>query len=155
MKLKFRPMSEKEFDQFMSFLIPDYAKDLSDNYMIPLDTAMEESKDLMAQLFSNKHNTEGQSVCHVVSMEEDKVVGSLWYNIQPTTNKAYIYHILIEEEYRKQGIATAVLQQLEEDMRNRRVTSMGLNVFGSNPHAYELYEKLGYRVQSTSMGKRI
>ncbi|WP_211654081.1 GNAT family N-acetyltransferase [Planococcus alpniumensis] len=155
MKLKFRPMSEKEFDQFMAFLIPDYAQDLSENYMIPEDAAMEESRALMAQLFSNKQNTEEQSVCHVVSMEEDKVVGSLWYNIQSTTNKAYIYHILIGEEYRKQGIATAVLQKLEEDMRNRGVTSMGLNVFGTNPNAYELYEKLGYQVQSISMGKRI
>ncbi|MBU9672676.1 GNAT family N-acetyltransferase [Planococcus sp. CP5-4] len=155
MNLKFRPMSEEEFDQFMAFLIPDYAQDLSENYMIPLNIAMEESKDLMSQLFSNKQDTEGQSVCHVVSMEEDKVVGSLWYNIEPSTNKAYIYHILVGEEYRKKGIATAVLQKLEEDMRNRGVTSMGLNVFGTNPHAYELYEKLGYRVLSTYMGKRI
>ncbi|ALS74105.1 hypothetical protein AUC31_02020 [Planococcus rifietoensis] len=155
MKIEMQPMSEEEFDQFMAFLIPDYAKDLSENYMIPEDAAMEESRALMAKLFLNKQNTEGQSVCHVVSMEEDKVVGSLWYNIEPSTNKAYIYHILIGEEYRKQGMATAVLQKLEEDMRNRGVTSMGLNVFGTNPHAYELYEKMGYRVQSTSMGKRI
>ena len=155
MKLQFKPMSEEEFDQYMEFLIPDYAKDVSQNYMIPLDAAMEESKALMTQLFSNKQDTDEQSVYNIYSIEEDTVMGAIWYHVQSSSNKAYIYHILIKEKHRRKGIAAAALRKLEEEMRKCGITSMGLNVFGTNPNAYELYEKLGYRVQSTSMGKRI
>lgn len=65
------------------------------------------------------------------------------------------YHILINEESRKKGYATYVLQELEEDMKSLGITSMGLNVFGTNPNARKLYEKLGYKTASTAMGKRI
>ncbi|WP_271852575.1 hypothetical protein [Planococcus maritimus] len=81
MQLKFKSMSEVEFDQYMKFLIPDYAKDLSQNYKIPLDAAMEESKALMTQLFSNKQDTAEQSVYTIYSIEEDMVVGTIWYHI--------------------------------------------------------------------------
>ena len=155
MTIAFHPMTEEEFDRYMAYLIPDYAKDLSDNFIIPLDLAMMESKDLISKLLPNKHHTDEHFVCHIVSIEDKQSVGAIWYNIQFSTNKAYIYHVLIKEEFRKKGFASAALQTLERTVKSRGVTSLGLNVFGSNPHAYKLYEKLGYHVQSTSMGKRI
>jgi len=79
----------------------------------------------------------------------------IWYNIQSETKKAFIYHILINEEFRNKGYATFVLQELEETMKSSGITSMGLNVFGTNPNAHKLYEKLGYQTASTAMGKRL
>ena len=155
MKTKLQKMTDEEFDHYLAYFIPDYAKDLSENYMIPLEKAMEESKDLMEQLLPNKQDTEGQLVYNIYSIDEDKTIGVIWYNIQTESNKAYIYHILIKEEFRKKGFATFVLQELEETMKSTGITSMGLNVFGKNPNAYKLYEKLGYQTQSTAMGKRI
>lgn len=155
MKTKLQQMTEEEFDQYLAYFIPDYAKDLSENFMIPLEKAMKESKDLMEQLLPNKQKSEGQLVYNIYSIDEDKTIGVIWYSIQTESNKAYIYHILIKEEFRKNGFATFVLQELEETMKNTGITSMGLNVFGKNPPAYKLYEKLGYQTQSTLMGKRI
>ncbi|EGA90687.1 GCN5-related N-acetyltransferase [Planococcus donghaensis MPA1U2] len=155
MKTKLQQMTEEEFDKYMAYLIPDYAKDLSENYMIPLEKAMNESKELMDQLLPNKQNSAEQLVYNIYSTDEDKTVGVIWYNIQSDSNKAYIYHIFIKEEFRKKGFATFVLQELEESMKSVGVISMGLNVFGTNPNAYKLYKKLGYQVQSTAMGKRI
>lgn len=155
MKTKLQQMTEEEFDKYLAYFIPDYAKDLSENYMIPLEKAMNESKELMDQLLPNKQNSAEQLVYNIYSTDEDKTVGVIWYNIQSDSNKAYIYHIFIKEEFRKKGFATFVLQELEESMKSVGVTSMGLNVFGTNPNAYKLYKKLGYQVQSTAMGKRI
>ncbi|AQU79276.1 MULTISPECIES: GNAT family N-acetyltransferase [Planococcus] len=155
MKTKLQQMTEEEFDRYLAYFIPDYAKDLSENYMIPLEKAMEESKDLMEQLLPNKQGTEGQLVYTIYSTEEDKTIGVIWYTIQSESNKAYIYHILIHEEFRKKGFATLVLKELEENMKSAGITSMGLNVFGRNPNAYKLYKKLGYQTQSTAMGKKI
>lgn len=155
MKTKLQQMTEEEFDHYLAYFIPDYAKDLSENYMIPLEKAMKESKDLMEQLLPNKQNSEGQLVCNIYSIEEDKTIGVIWYNIQSESNKVFIYHILIKEEFRKKGFATLVLQELEESMKSSGITSMGLHVFSTNPNAYKLYEKLGYQTASTLMGKRI
>jgi len=155
MKTKLQQMTEEEFDHYLAYFIPDYAKDLVENYMIPLEKAMEESKNLMEQLLPNKQHTEGQLVYTIYSPEEDKTIGVIWYNIQSENKKVYIYHILIKEEFRKKGFATFVLRELEESMKSDGITSMGLNVFGKNPNAYKLYEKLGYQTQSTAMGKRI
>ncbi|WP_033541227.1 GNAT family N-acetyltransferase [Planococcus sp. CAU13] len=155
MKTKLQQMTEEEFDQYLAYFIPDYAIDLSENFMIPLEKAMKESKDLMDKLLPNKQKSEGQLVYNIYSIDEDKTIGVIWYNIQTDSNKAYIYHILIKEEFRKKGFATFVLEELEETMKSAGITSMGLNVFGTNPSAHKLYEKLGYLVQSTSMGKRI
>ncbi|MCH4826920.1 GNAT family N-acetyltransferase [Planococcus halocryophilus] len=155
MKTKLQQMTEEEFDHYLAYFIPDYAKDLVENYMIPLEKAMEESKNLMEQLLPNKQHTEGQLVYTIYSPKEDKTIGVIWYNIQSENKKVYIYHILIKEEFRKKGFATFVLRELEESMKSDGITSMGLNVFGKNPNAYKLYEKLGYQTQSTAMGKRI
>lgn len=155
MKTQLREMNEEEFDRFLAFLIPDYAKDLSENFIIPLEKATEESEKLMEELLPEKQNSSGQLVYNIFSVEEEKNVGVIWYHIQPDSNKAYIYHILIYKEFRKRGFATIVLQELELAMKNAGITSMGLNVFNTNPHAYKLYKKLGYQTASTAMGKRI
>lgn len=155
MKTELQQMTEEEFDHYLAYFIPSYAKDLSENYMIPLEKAMKESKKLMKQLLPDKQNSEGQLVYNIYSMEEDKTIGVIWYNIQSESNKAFVYHILIKEEFRNKGFGTLVLQELEKNMKSLGITSMGLNVFGTNPNALKLYEKLGYQTASTSMGKRI
>lgn len=155
MKTKLQKMNETEFDHYLEFLIPDYAKDLSENFIIPLEKASEEAENLMKELFPNKQDSEGQLVYTIYSIEEDKNIGVIWYNIQSENKKAFIYHILINEEFRNKGYATFVLQELEETMKSLGITSMGLNVFGTNPNAHKLYEKLGYQTASTAMGKRI
>lgn len=155
MKTKLREMTEKEFDSYLAYLIPDYAKDVSENLMIPFEKAEKDAEKLMSDLFPNKQNSAGQHVYHIYSLEFDKNVGVIWYNIQTESNKAFIYHILIHEAFRKKGFASLVLQELETILKESGVTSMGLNVFGTNPNAQRLYEKLGYKIASTAMGKRI
>lgn len=155
MKTKLQEMNEAEFDRYLEFLIPDYAGDLSENFLLPLEKAMEESENLMKGLFPDKQNSVGQYIFNIYSVEEDQNIGVIWYNIQTESNKAYIFHILIHEAFRKRGFASVVLKELEETVKSSGVTSIGLNVFGTNPDAQRLYEKLGYQTASTAMRKRI
>lgn len=155
MKIKLQEMNEEEFDHYLEYLIPDYARDVSANFMIPFEKALKESEKLMEDLLPDKQNSAGQHVCNIYSVEEDKNIGVLWYNIQTESNKAYIYHILIHEAFRKRGFASVVLKELEQTVKSAGVTSMGLNVFGNNPGAQRVYEKLGYQTASTAMGKWI
>lgn len=155
MKTELQEMNEAEFDRYLEWFIPDYAGDLSENFLIPMDKALEESKNLMRDLLPDKQKTVDQHVCHIYSVEEEQYVGVIWYNIQPETHKAYIYHILIHEAFRNRGFASTVLSELEETVRKSGITSLGLNVFGNNPGAQRVYEKAGYQASSVAMGKRI
>lgn len=155
MKTQLKEMNEEEFNRYMEYFIPDYAKDLSDNFIIPMDKALEESKGLMATLLPDKQDSAEQHIRNIYSAEDQKNIGVIWYNIQAESNKAYIYHILIYEAFRKRGFASLVLKELEKTVKSAGVTSMGLNVFGNNPGAQRVYEKLGYQPASTAMGKRI
>lgn len=155
MKTKLTQMNEEEFDQYMEYFIPDYAKDLSDNFMIPMEKALEESKNVMETLFPDKQNSADQHICNIYSLADEQNIGVIWYNIQTESNKAYIYHILIHEAFRKRGFASLVLKELEESVKSAGVTTMGLNVFGNNPSAQRVYEKLGYQPSSIAMGKQI
>lgn len=155
MKTKLEKMTEEEFDHYLDYLIPDYAKDLCENFLIPFEKALGESKKLMSDLLPDKQKSADQHVCNIYSLEEEKNVGIIWYNIQNDSKKAYIYHILIHEAFRKRGYASLVLKELEETVKSSGVSSIGLNVFGNNPSARRVYEKLGYQTESTAMGKRI
>ncbi|WP_179867325.1 GNAT family N-acetyltransferase [Terribacillus saccharophilus] len=155
MQTELRKMTEDDFDKYIEEFIPDYAKDLTDNFLLPADLALEESKQLMDSLLPDKQESDSQSVYNIYSIEEEKNIGVIWYNIQPDSKKVFIYHILVYEDFRKKGYATRVLQQLESDMKARGITSLGLSVFGNNSGAYNLYKKLGYNTASISMGKTL
>lgn len=155
MEASLRQMNEQEFDCFLAFLIPDYAQDLSNNFLIPMETALEESEQLMRDLLPDKQHSENQFVFNIFSAKENRTIGVIWYNIQAESSKAYIYYISVYEEFRNKGYAGQILLNFEEDMKKAGITSLGLNVFGTSPHAHRLYAKLGYQVASTAMGKRI
>ncbi|WP_179106535.1 GNAT family N-acetyltransferase [Terribacillus halophilus] len=153
MRTELRNMTESDFTSYIEEFIPDYAKDLSENFHLPMVLALEEAQQLLNNLLPDNHNTQGYEVCNIYSSKEGANIGVLWYNIQPDSNKAFVYHILIHDSYRRKGYATAVLHQLESEMKNQGITSLGLSVYGNNPNAYHLYKKLGYTTSSISMGK--
>jgi ribosomal protein S18 acetylase RimI-like enzyme len=155
MKLKLEKINEEEFDNYLEFFVPDYAQDLSVNFTLALDKAMEESIGLMNDLIPNKQNSAGQYLYNIHCTEKNEKVGLIWYSIQPDSDRAYIYHIYINEEFRKMGYASSVLQELEGMVKSSGITSLGLSVFGQNQHAFSLYKKLGYKTASISMGKNI
>ena len=87
----------------------------------------------------------------------DEKVGYLWWGIreQHGTCTATLYFIGIFEPYRRRGYATQALRLLEEQVREAGLDEIRLYVFGHNTRAWSLYEKMGYRVVSATMAKRI
>jgi GNAT superfamily N-acetyltransferase len=55
--------------------------------------------------------------------------------------------------YRRQGIATALIQHAEHWAKQRGDRQMGLQVFQENQAALNLYTKLGYQTCSLWMTK--
>jgi ribosomal protein S18 acetylase RimI-like enzyme len=82
------------------------------------------------------------------------VVGQLW--IGPLSGRPtdwWVYDIEILEEHQRRGHARRALELGEEEARALGATSLGLNVFGYNTGAKQLYDSLGYRVTATQMQK--
>lgn len=60
------------------------------------------------------------------------------------SHSAFLEAGLTIDEYRRQGVATAIIQQAERLAKEKGCTSIGLEVGIHNPVAKRLYEKLGY-----------
>lgn len=149
--ITFEKMNEKDYQDYMHFMLPDYAQDIATHFLISLETATEEAKQQMEKLLPDGEQTEGHYFYHV--KKENEIAGYLWYNVNAKENKAYLYHIFILEPFRKQGIAKVALTFFEEEAKKLEATSLGLNVFGSNENALQLYKKLGYFPAAISMNK--
>lgn len=68
---------------------------------------------------------------------------------------AHIFLLYVAPAHRRQGIALALLQRVEMAARARGDRQIALQVFESNTPAVQLYEKLGFQVQSLLMTKTL
>lgn len=56
-----------------------------------------------------------------------------------------IKRVFVQSEYRGKGISIAIMQVLEDELRNRRIGIARLETGISQPEAIGLYRRLGYR----------
>jgi len=83
---------------------------------------------------------------------DDTVVGHLWLGVFPAGGTQWwVFDIEIHEPHRRHGYARAALELGQQAAKDRGATAVGLNVFGFNTGAKELYDSLGYRVTATQM----
>lgn len=67
----------------------------------------------------------------------------------------YIFLLYVNPSHRRQGIGAALMKQAENLARERGDRQIGLQVFQQNQPALNLYERLGYSVQSLWMTKTL
>jgi ribosomal protein S18 acetylase RimI-like enzyme len=148
-------VNEAEFKRYLDFMIPDHAQEITNNFNLTIEQALEESEMMMNDMFKDGLSTEGQYLYNIVDVNSNEKVGLLWYSIISEINQAYLYHILIDEFKRGKGFGSKTLEKLQEILKDSGVKSIGLSVFGNNEGAYRLYKKLGYSNTRISMEKII
>jgi len=85
---------------------------------------------------------------------DDTVVGHLWLGPFPAgSTEWWVFDIEIAELHRRHGYARSALELGQAAAKQRGATAIGLNVFGYNTGAKELYDSLGYTVTATQMKK--
>jgi ribosomal protein S18 acetylase RimI-like enzyme len=69
--------------------------------------------------------------------------------------RGWLHHFAVAEEYRNQGIGTALLLEVEARLKAKGCLKVNLLIRRNNPDAKRLYERLGYQEMSTiiPMGK--
>lgn len=68
---------------------------------------------------------------------------------------AHIFLLYVVPEYRRRGIAKALLQQAQDWATTRGDRQIGLHVFPQNQAAINLYQQFGFQTQSIAMLKII
>lgn len=67
----------------------------------------------------------------------------------------HIFLLYVSPDHRRQGIGSALMQQVETWAKERGDRQIGLQVFQQNLPARHLYEKLGYQTQALWLVKSI
>ena len=82
----------------------------------------------------------------VVAVQDDMVVG--YIGSQSTIDETDVMNVAVHPDWRRQGIAEQLIDNLIEELKKRGSHALMLEVRASNAPAIALYEKLGFRVTS-------
>ena len=80
--------------------------------------------------------------CWLVALEGDKVVG--YVGSQTVIDASDMMNVAVHPDFRRRGIAEALILTLEEQLQQRGSRMLLLEVRASNAPAIALYEKLGF-----------
>jgi ribosomal protein S18 acetylase RimI-like enzyme len=84
----------------------------------------------------------------------DGVVGHLWLGPAASDRaRWWVWDVAIEPEFRGRGLGRAAMELADLLARTHGATTIGLNVFGHNVVARNLYASLGYEEASVVMRK--
>lgn len=82
-------------------------------------------------------------VKYLVYEQDNEIIAILCYSI--LYERAELDYILVLKEYRNQGIALQLMNQMEQELKVNGVVNITLEVEQQNISALTLYEKLGYK----------
>jgi ribosomal protein S18 acetylase RimI-like enzyme len=148
-------MTTAEFAALRDRLIPGYAADKIRAGEWPEDQAEALAAKQTAELLPEGPDTPGMLLL-TADDPEGQPVGLVWVALdQPREGEAWIYYIEVNPEHRGQGHGRALLQAAEQQAVRHGATQIGLNVFGGNTVARNLYESSGYRTTQITMRKEL
>ena len=89
--------------------------------------------------------TENNLAIYYVAVADGKIVGyaGMWHVI----TEGHITNVAVLEDYRKQGIGDALMEQLEQVAMEKEMIGITLEVRIRNAPAQYLYHKHGYRAE--------
>lgn len=155
MSIMFKEMNTEQVQRYMEFMIPSYAENVSSNTGIPKEAALHDAKTQLHTLLAEENRKKDQYIGYIFCAEKEANVGVIWYNTQKERDRIFIYHIYIEEAFRKMGYASAALTHMEEAAKHEGIGNLALNVFAANEAAQHLYKRLGYETASMMKTKKL
>ena len=72
----------------------------------------------------------------------------------PDAEYRIIHRLCVDPKYQNQGIAKEVLDHIENELRQRGVEAIRLDVFCNNPYALSLYRNKGYEEVGTAYWRK-
>ena len=110
--------------------------------------------------FENIYEQENSSL-FIAKKDNDDVIGYAYCKITTTENEPYINHVAlldglyVEEEHRKQGIATKLIEECKLWASKKGAKFFELNVISKNANALNLYKRMGFNEVQKKMRLKI
>lgn len=156
-KLTLRPMSDAEYESFHSKLVDEYARVNVEAGSWLESESIELSKNEVENLLP-----QGRETPRVLLLSADNAhgvyVGYIWIGLdRPGISKpfAWIYDIEVAKEQRGKGYGRDLLRAGEQETLKHGISTLGLNVFGTNHVARNLYKSEGYSITQIAMSKEL
>ncbi|GLW32187.1 GNAT family N-acetyltransferase [Actinoplanes regularis] len=154
-ELTVRPMFVEEFDEWHEGVLRSFAEEQAAAGSGTLEENLRRAREGQANLLPRGLETPGMLFFRGVR-PDGTVVGSMWIGLEHPRGIqgcAFLYEIAIDEPFQGSGYGRALLTAGERTVRERGLTALELNVFGSNARAIGLYATNGYRVVTQQMRK--
>jgi len=153
--MKLVPMAQERFQEYIDRLIVAYADDKQRAGNWPSQIALERSREEVLKLLSSGPATDGQDLFELMLPEESEPVGVLWLAVVDDAGvpKGFVYDLWIRPDLRRRGLGTMAMHEAETWARAKSLGFLSLHVFGHNPEALALYEKLGYQITNINLSK--
>lgn len=151
------PMTREQFAAYREGAERGYAEAiLSSGSGTPEEADAKAAEDF-GRLLPDGLDSEGQRLWTAVDDSLGEQVGMLWLGFRETSEglSAFGFDLEVRHDLRRRGYATSIMQAAEQVCRELGVVRVGLQVFGDNPGAQALYERMGFEVTSTQMAKRL
>jgi ribosomal protein S18 acetylase RimI-like enzyme len=146
-------MTVDEWDASRAASIPKYAAELERARGLTSEAALSDATQTFPDTLSAATREPRTWVLRVLTADGAEA-GWLWLAPHPhRTDGVFVYDVEIDEQHRGQGLGRATMLAAEQLARDDGADFIGLNVFGWNIRAEELYRSLGYRTESTQLGK--
>jgi len=156
-ELRTRPMTPEELDGLRDRINREYAAEHVAAGTWDAADAEARAAEQLDELLPQGVDTPGVLLL-VAETPDGTVIGHLWLALerQPGSGRgAWIYDIEILAEHRGRGFGRALLGAAEDEVARHGGHTIGLNVFGTNTVARELYESAGYRVAAMQLTKEV
>lgn len=114
---------------------------------IPAITSMKKIEDQDRYIQRINETNEGKSV-YLIAEQDGQVIGQVflkYYGTKTYPEYPNMEDLFVSEDFRDQGVGTALIKECESRTKEKGFTRVGLSVNPSlNKKAMSLYEKLGY-----------
>jgi ribosomal protein S18 acetylase RimI-like enzyme len=155
--LRLIPMSEEDFRAYQENEIREYAEEKIQSGAWSQENAYELSVQTHHRLLPEGLATPGHYIFSIRDGDLGQNVGAIWFARYEEGGKrlAFIYDLIIFEQFRRRGYGTQAMLALEEKVKEVGLDTIALHVFGHNQSALALYEKVGYEITDINMAKTL
>ena len=143
-----RKMTEKEFRAFKKYSVADYAEDLIKGQSMSREQALMDAEKEFDRRLPDGLGTADNFLMNIENAN-GKNVGWIWFQYDmygdTDTKQVFLADLLIFESERRQGYASAALNEMNTFAMADGCSSSALFVWEHNPGGMSLYEKCGYK----------
>ena len=146
-----RPMTEIEFVTWQEDAIEGYAADIAGSGVLSAEAAMSRSRREFAELLPNGLHTPDHTLWTLEA--NGAPVGTIWLKQHRREGASFVLSVSVDADQRGKGYGRAAMRLGERLTLAAGDTVLGLNVFGQNTTAINLYTSLGYTVTDQSRAR--